>query len=63
MLHSIWDLHSLTRNPICIPCIEWQTVNHRTTWEVPTLATLAGFKLAREKAGNFENLALWLLLL
>ena len=51
------------RNPICIPCIERRTVDPRTTWEAPALDTPAGFKLIRERAGNFENLALWLLLL
>ena len=33
--HSMWDLSSLTRDQICVPCIRRRSLNHWTTREIP----------------------------
>ena len=35
LLHSMWDLNSLTRNQTHVPCIARQILNNRTTREIP----------------------------
>ena len=35
--HGIWDLHSLTKNQTCVPCVGRQIVNQWTTRKVPRL--------------------------
>ena len=45
------------------PALNGELLTTRPHGKSLSFATLAGFKLIREKAGNFEDLALWLLLL
>ena len=42
----MWDLSFLTRDRICVPCIERQIFNHWTTREVPTVHFLMRESLA-----------------
>ena len=37
LLHSPWDLSSLTRDPPCVSSIARQILNHWTTREIPWL--------------------------
>ena len=41
----MWDLTSLTRDQICIPCIGGQILNHWTIREVPPKLTLYSWPL------------------
>ena len=49
---GIWDLSSLTRDQTRAPYIERQSLNHRTTREVPTGGS---FDDAREERKNWES--------
>ena len=40
LLHGIWNLSSLTKDQIHIPCIARQILNHWTTREVPLFLPL-----------------------
>ena len=42
---DLWDLSSLTRDPICTPCIGRWSFNHRTTKEVPWLSLYQWFSI------------------
>ena len=43
---GLWDLSSLTRDPICTPCIGRWSFNHWTTKEVPWLALYQWFSIS-----------------
>ena len=49
---GVWDLSSLTRDQTRVPYIERQSLNHRTTREVPTGGS---FDDAREERMNWES--------
>ena len=40
LLHSLWDLSSLTRAQTCIPCIARQILNHWATRKIPSIHLL-----------------------